>query len=69
MNPVSGMNQNQNYYVIVGRDGTRAVAHWLPAPVIPVIGRDTHCCYRDQEGESSTFQMVQRCGLAHETKS
>ena len=69
MNPVSDMNQNQNYYVIVGREGTRAVAGWLPALVIPVIGRDTHCCCRDQERESSSFQLVRICGLAHETQS
>lgn len=69
MNPVSAMNQDQNYYVIVGRDGTRAVASWLPALVIPAIGRDRYSCDRDQEPESSTFELVRMCELAHETKS
>lgn len=54
------MNQDRNYYVIVGRDGTRSVSCWLPALVSPAIGRDSHSREREQEPESSAADIQLR---------
>ena len=34
------MTQNQNYYVIVGRDGNRSVTRWAPAQIDSATARD-----------------------------
>jgi hypothetical protein len=41
------MTQDQNYYVIVGRDGNRPVTRWSPAKTDTPTARSgdhLHCC-------------------------
>lgn len=40
------MTGSQNYYVIVGRDGTRAVARWSPAQIDVATARNGDSCER-----------------------
>ena len=51
------MTRDQNYYVIVGRDGTRAVARWSPAQIDVATVRNGDSC--DRRTEPGSFAEVE----------
>ena len=51
------MTKDQNYYVIVGRDGTRAVSQWSPAQIDVAAARKVG--FRDRRTERGSDAKVE----------
>jgi hypothetical protein len=63
------MTQDQNYYVIVGRDGNRPVTRWSPTRIDVATARNGDSCDRRTALGSYSEIGVERSELIHDTAS
>jgi len=63
------MTQDQNYYVIVGRDGNRPVTRWSPAQIDSATARDGDSLDRCAEPRSYNEVEMRRNELIDDKPS